>query len=174
MIELIETDGYRRQTLREIGQALAIEPAHILYYFGSREELLQQTIEFWDAQSFQDLLDPHHDSGLDLFVAAVRRNCEAPGMGHLFLSFAADAIDPTHSAHAFFKRRVKQIHADLSQAVRQEQEQGRISLNIDSALTARQLMALADGLQLQSLISLKESAIDDLARSVDRLRSRTV
>jgi AcrR family transcriptional regulator len=36
-MELIARQALRNPSLREIGRALNIEPAHILYYFNSRE-----------------------------------------------------------------------------------------------------------------------------------------
>jgi AcrR family transcriptional regulator len=171
VIDLVARNGYRRQSLREIGAALGIVPAHIIYYFSSREELLQRVIALWDAESVATFGGRFGGKpSLDLFVAAVRRNCDTPGIGHLFLSFAAEAVDPAHVAHAFFSERIARIHADLGTAIRAEQAAAIISAEVDPAFTARQLMALADGLQLQTLITGARTATDDLVRAVHHLR----
>ncbi|MBF7014315.1 helix-turn-helix domain-containing protein [Novosphingobium resinovorum] len=173
--DLIVREGYRRQSLREIGAALSIEPAHILYYFASREDLLQRVIELWDRDSIASLSkDADVPPSLDLFVAAVRRNCEAPGIGLLFLAFATEAADRAHPAHDFFRRRVSRIHADLSKAIRREQAQGAIHTAVDAQLTARQLMALADGLQLQASTGAPIDVVSDLKMTIGDLRRRTL
>jgi AcrR family transcriptional regulator len=172
-IELIVREGYRRQTLRDIGLALDIKPAHILYYFDSREELLQNVIELWDQDSWVVLKDElRNASGLDPFIASVRRNCDAPSMCHLFLSMQAEAIDPTHISHDFFKTRLARLQANVRQSIEDEQRLGTIAVSFDAALSARHLIALAEGLQEQALISGEGDAARDLTAAIEVLRGR--
>lgn len=169
--QLIVRDGYRGQSLREIGEAIATAPAHILYYFSSREVLLQNALELWDADAIRPLENEASAGTLDEFVAAVKRSCKAIGMTELFLSLAAEAIDPAHVAHSFFKKRVIWVRERLGQAIRHEQRQGTIAPTLDPDFTARQLIALADGLQLQALLADEPDAFEDFERSISVLRS---
>jgi AcrR family transcriptional regulator len=168
---LIVQEGYRRQSLREIGKALGVEPAHILYYFRNREDLFQEVIALWDQDSIRRLAsDDARAPSLDLFLAAVARNCENPGMGHLFLAFATEAANPAHASHAFFVSRAERVYADLSSAIRDEQACGVMPDNIAADLTARQIMALADGLQLQALVNKSLDVVKDLSQIIESLR----
>lgn len=166
----------RNPSLREIGQALAIEPAHILYYFETREALLQAVIVRWDEQS-RDLVGKGDQSlsfTLDDYVLAIERNIDRPGIVHLYLTFAAEAVDPAHPAHDFFQRRFQSLRETLSSAIRREQTRGGgIPSSHDPELQARLLIALADGLQLQSLVDPELNAAADLNAALTWLRQES-
>ncbi|TYC90662.1 TetR/AcrR family transcriptional regulator [Novosphingobium sp. BW1] len=118
MIDLMTREGYTRQSLRDIGEALGIVPALILYYFANREDPLQSLVELWDSDSIPALRETVARAALpslELFVTAVGRNVGIPGMARLFLALAAEAVDPAHSAHAFLNRRVNRVQRDLGQ-----------------------------------------------------------
>jgi AcrR family transcriptional regulator len=162
----------RNPSLREIGQALGIEPAHILYYFESREALLQAAIIRWDeeARARVGKSDRSLQFTLEDYVAAVTHNINRPGIVHLYLSLAAEAVDPAHPAHDFFERRFERVRENLACAVRREQSDGRIANTHDSDLQARLFIALADGLQLQSLVDPQLNAAKDLEAALSILR----
>jgi AcrR family transcriptional regulator len=168
----LAADGYRNISLRSIGRTLGLEPAHILYYFKSREELLQKVIERWDANALVELgssLDG--ESALDYYVRAIRRNLQMPGIVHLYLTFAAEAVHPEHGAHVYFRERFQQVHELLGDAIRAEQAAGGIPASYDADLEANKLIALGDGLQLQALIDPKVDAPGTLEAVVSGLRS---
>lgn len=169
---ILAADGYRNLSLRHIARELGVEPAHILYYFDSREELLQKVIERWDEDAVVDgaaSFDGEH--ALDTFVDAVTRNLEIPGIVHLYLTFAAEAVHPDHAAHEYFRERFRSLHRLLGDAIRHEQSVGRIRLRVDADAEARKLIALADGLQLQALVDPSFDPAVALASTVAELRN---
>lgn len=171
-MECLGKDGYRNTSLRGIGRELDIEPAHILYYFDSREDLLQKVIERWDETTTAAVggaAVPDH--ALDIYVAAVRHNQSIPGIVHLYLTLAAEAVHPDHSAHAFFVDRFRTVRELLREGIRFEQDAGRIDAALDADLEARKLIALADGLQLQGFTDPTIDASGDLEAAVAALRS---
>jgi AcrR family transcriptional regulator len=153
-------------TLREIGRAMDMDAAHILYYFASREALLECVIMRWDEQGQGDPARP--ERGLDGFADQVERNTAIPGIMHLYLTFAAEAVDTAHPAHEFFRKRFEQVGAMLERSIRHEQAQGIIAPDVDPARQARHLIALSDGLQLQALV---DPGVDAAADMRDALRS---
>jgi AcrR family transcriptional regulator len=164
----------RNPPLRAIGKALDIEPAHILYYFESREDLLQAVIMRWDEIALQSRTRPRFVAlSLDDFADMIAGNVDRPGIVHLYLTFAAEAVDPEHPAHEFFRRRFDVVRQGLAAAVRREQAEGAIRRDLDPDHQARLLIALADGLQLQSLVDPKVNAARDLASAIARLRARS-
>ena len=174
VIAIIGRDGYHQQSLRELAKALEMEAQHILYYFASREDLLRSVMELWDKDSLASA-DPAALAGpsLDLYVAAVRRSSAAPGMSYLYLSFAADAVVPTHPGHHFIRARQARVRRDLAEAIRAEQVAGTIAPEIDPLRAARQLSALSNGLQLQALLDPDGADCDpaaEVAAAVARLR----
>lgn len=171
-MKALAAEGNRNISLRMIGRALGIEPAHILYYFDSREELLQKVIARWDDDAFAAFTEPLAPSEvLDAYVGIIRRNLQISGIVHVYLTFAAEAIHQDHAAHDFFRARFERTRAALDEAIRWEQDAGRISPARKPDVEARKLIALADGLQLQSLRNTRIDAAADLSIVIDQLRS---
>ncbi|NBC35452.1 hypothetical protein GTZ99_02645 [Novosphingobium sp. FSY-8] len=154
-----------------IGQTLGIEPAHILYYFGSREELMQAVIRRWDEDAAAGWRSDNGEKmGIDEYLAAIGLNVGKPGIVHLYLAFAAEAVDPQHPAHDFIQQRFEQLHTVLANAIRKEQAEDTIPPEADADAEARWLIAMADGLQLQSLIDPTIDAIGHMRLAVQKLR----
>ena len=166
--------GFPGATIRGIGRELGIEPAHILYYFGSREELFKEILEEWDAGSLSTAR-PDADA-LEVYVSAIRHNVAIRGLVHLYLSFAAEAVDPSHPAHDYFRDRFALSVRELSAAVEAGLRAGLIRPEVDANRAARSIIALADGLQLQALMDPDVDAATLLSAAVDDLfltRNRT-
>jgi len=159
----------RNPPLRSIGQALGIEPAHILYYFGSRERLLQAVITRWDEDAMQRAAN---DLSLDAYADTIQHNLVIPGIVHIYLTFAAEAVDQEHPAHEFFRERFERSRRQLGEAIRKEQADGAIPSEHDANLISRLLIALADGLQLQSLVDPHVNAASDIAAMIAWLRGQ--
>jgi hypothetical protein len=87
--------------------------------------LLECVIMRWDEQSHASV--GRDGSTLDSFADQVVRNMAIPGIAHLYLSFAAEAVDPAHPAHDFFLKRFAEVGAMLEQNIRREQEAGIIA-----------------------------------------------
>jgi AcrR family transcriptional regulator len=168
LMQKIARQELRNPSLREIGRALNIEPAHILYYFGSREALLQSVIMRWDDDARAS--SPDSVVTLDNFAEQLKRNIAIPGVVHLYLNFAAEAVDPDHPAHEFFKQRFDRVAATLATRIREEQARGAIRPETDPESTARQLIAMADGLQLQSLVNPNVNALQFMVDAIASLR----
>lgn len=170
----LATSGYRNISLRAIGQELGIDAAHILYYFGSRETLLEKVVERWDrvtADSHDGRLEPA--VMLDNYAAAIRENLRRPGIVHLYLTFAAEASHPEHSAHDYFVARFARTREYLRAAIKHEQDAGIIDASLDPHVEAQALTALADGLQLQAAFDASIDAPGGVQAAVSALRDRT-
>lgn len=158
----------RNPPLRAIGQALGVEPAHILYYFDSREDLMQAVIVRWDEGM---VAEREGEFGLDTYADAVAKNVSQRGLMHLYLAFAAEAVEPAHPAHDFIRLRFDRVRDSLAAAIRREQAEGIIAKAIDPDVEARLLIALADGLQLQSLIDPDIDALRHVQTAIGQLRA---
>jgi BetI-type transcriptional repressor, C-terminal len=107
---------------------------------------------------------------LEDYAEAIAHNIDRPGIVHLYLTFAAEAVDPDHAAHGFFQSRFQNLRNTLSSAIKRQQSKGNIIGSHDSDLQARLLIALADGLQLQSLVDPECNASADLNAALASLR----
>lgn len=147
--EVLSRDGYTKTSLGQIGRAIGIESAHILYYFSTREELLEEVLRRWDGDSrFPHPTDVEFFSG---WVDTVTRNLGNPGIVQLYTALAAESVDPSHVAHAFFKKRFAMLEDRIVAEIEKRQQAGLTPASVDARATAAQLIALSDGLQLRWL-----------------------
>lgn len=164
--DVLAKEGYRKSSLRSIARSLGLEPAHILYYFGSREDLLREVIQRWDADNRLIMDAAGEVDDLESFAGSVESNLEIPGIVHTYLTFAAEAVDPEHPAHQFFLDRFAITRGFLSSAIAKGQAAGTLRPGLDPDRTARMLIAIADGLQLQALIDPSVDAVADMAAAI--------
>jgi AcrR family transcriptional regulator len=171
-MRMLAERGYQHTSLRAIARTLGVEPAHILYYFGSREELLLAVVQEWLDDGGEGSEDPPAPlERLDHFVTVVNRNASIPGIVKTYLALSAEAADPDHVAHDFFLERFGLLVAELAEAVRAEQQAGRGRPGVDPEQAARGLIAVADGIQLQWLIDPSTDVTGELSAVVASLRA---
>jgi AcrR family transcriptional regulator len=171
-MSVLAREGYRKTSMRAIGRELSIEPAHILYYFDGREDLLRNVVERWDELARDELgdgLEPK--SALDAFVQRIRGNLRIPGITHVYLATVAEAADREHAAHEFFRQRFVHVREVLERAIRYEQRAGTIRAELDASQEARKLVALSDGLQLQAMFDDGIDAPAELEAAISALRA---
>lgn len=157
-------------SLRAIARHIGLEAEHILYYFKSRDELLHEVIARWD-----DSLNgrsPRDLSSLTLedYANKIQNNVQHPGIVTLYLEMAVAAVDQEHPAHEYIAQRFVRTHAILAETVRREQSAGTVRENCDPDVEARILIALGDGLQLQSLVDRRVDAVGPLRAAIAALR----
>lgn len=168
--EVLSQDGYRRSSLREIARALNVEPAHILYYFATREELLTEVVKTWQERTLERARAVSQSSdALDGWLDVVHQNAHTPGLVYVYTTFAAEAADPGHPAHSYFLERFNMLHTAVADAIRQRQHAGRARADIDADHAALRLMALSDGLQLQWLANPAIDMATELGLAINEL-----
>ncbi|MFV0253488.1 MAG: TetR/AcrR family transcriptional regulator [Beutenbergiaceae bacterium] len=166
-LRVIADKGYAAATLRGIGRELGIEPAHILYYFGTREDLLIEVIRRWDLENLGQ--SPLEADALAAFSAATRRNAGIRGIVQMYLAFATEASEAGHPAHDFIHARYARIVHALAGAIESGQRAGLIRRQLAPAHAARNLIAVSDGLQLQALVDATIDAPQALDAAIDAI-----
>lgn len=166
-VEVISRDGYRGASLGQIGRSIGIESAHIIYYFSSREALLQEVLRVWDEGNVANLTP-----GTDIFtwlVQGARRNTKTPGLVQLYTAFAAEAVEPSHPAHEFFRARFTALQAYIADEIRTRQAAGTVTPALDADHAAMMLIAQSDGLQVRWLVDRSIDMAAALATEIDLL-----
>jgi AcrR family transcriptional regulator len=162
-LEVIARHGYRNTSTRELAAAVGLSEAGLLHYFGSKEQLFEAVLRTRDEADAQRIIqaDVADESDLiDKFGAIVRHNREVPGLVRLYSTFSAEAGDPQHPGHEYFVDRYARIRAALAESVRARQADGTLNPAADPEAIATLLIALSDGLQIQSQFTLDAEPSD--------------
>lgn len=146
-LEVIARQGYRKTSTRELAAAAGLSEAGLLHYFGSKEKLFEAVLR---ARDEADLARFGSADAIGNLTAIVRHNGSVPGLVQLYSTFSAEAGDPEHSSHEYFVDRYAGIRRALADAVRVRQTAGTFNPAADPEAVATLLIALSDGLQIQS------------------------
>ena len=110
---------------------------------------------------------------LDALLALAADNAENPNRVRLFTILAAESVEDGHPAHEWFVARYKRSRRFVADRLIEEQRVGLIRDDVDVELTATEILAMFDGLQLQWLLDPAEvDMVTALADYIGDLRSR--
>jgi AcrR family transcriptional regulator len=144
--------GYGAATIKEIADEVGVTPAAVLRYF-SKEELLTEVLREWDRQQpFVSEAAPGLPA-IRAFVDLMRYHVEHRGFLELYLTFATEASDGTHPAHAYMRARYGRTIAQIRGRIVEAVELGHVARMDDPTLDyeAACFLAILDGLEIQWL-----------------------
>ncbi|MDH6280089.1 TetR/AcrR family transcriptional regulator [Prescottella agglutinans] len=167
-LEVFAEEGYRGTSLRTVAQRSGLTVAGVMHYFESREHLLTEVIMRRDLMSqsswgelfrsgatLEELAAELDTNGLVLedLLDVLERNEQQPGLVELFVTLTAAAHDPEHPAHDRLRERYEGLEQLLTAGVARMQERGELRDDIAAGEIARLVIAVADGTQLQWLVT---------------------
>lgn len=151
-LTLFAEKGYDRTSVREIARQAGISQAGLLHHFCTKEDLFLEVLRQRDDR-VSDPLERTRGHSVDRLIRAVDRNAEEPGLVRLFVAMSAESAQASSDARGFFASRYARLLADIAEDVRRHQATGEISDALDADGVASLLIAAADGLQIQWLLS---------------------
>jgi len=157
-LELLSTQGMRASTLQEIATRVGISAPGVLHHFGSKENLLIAVLEERDNRDLEAAAQwaaahPPADGGhLNSLEAAVARTKASPGLARLYTVLAAEATDPDHPAHEWFRLRYQRIRERSRVEMERAIASGLLDPAVDTEALSQLLPGILDGLQLQWLL----------------------
>ncbi|WEV46340.1 TetR/AcrR family transcriptional regulator [Bifidobacterium sp. ESL0690] len=141
--------GYYGTSLQKIATTVGMTKAGVLHHVGSKEGLLDIVLD--------EIYDPGTETIMDNFrmtdrpnVARMWRevvaiNANRPEQVHMFSTLDAEAIDPKHPAHEYFRKRDQNLLEEMLQIPWYVPQ----STNIGALLEAG--FSMMDGIQLRWL-----------------------
>lgn len=145
--------GYRGTALRDIAAASGISHSTLLHYFPSKQALLMAVLSARDETARAELRQLETPEEILAFTRRiVTTEGTDPEMIELTTKLAAEATDPSHPAHEFYRRRSATLVADLTELLERARDRGLLRDGIDPRLAAEGFFALRDGAQLQWLL----------------------
>jgi AcrR family transcriptional regulator len=171
--ELFSRSGFNAVSLRDIAAHAGLTHAGVLHHFPGKESLLIEVLgrrDRIDAQSvFPGIVhpgtpEPCPGERLRRLVGLVARNSRTPGLVALYTKLSAEATDPGHPAHHYFKERYRILREEMTVLLEALQAEADPPVHGDPAVMARQVLALMDGLQTQWLLEPDAVPMEDLVR----------
>jgi AcrR family transcriptional regulator len=140
---LIAQIGYHRFSISALAAATGLTRAGVLHHVGSKEQLLLSVLALRDERDIEAMRALRDRSAREMLDAVVRRNLAQPEIVRLYTVLAAEALDPSHPAHAFFAARLRSGVAEM----------GAVLSGFDrpAAQVAVEVYSFMDGIQLNWL-----------------------
>jgi AcrR family transcriptional regulator len=149
--------GYHRSPMAEIARDVGLSERGLLRYFPTKKHLLIAVagrrfdfVNRWAAEV------PPSPDGLRAFHALMeltRRQLAQPGLIELFVLVAAEAADRSGPAFEIFSEQYERGVSEMTAFLMGGVAMGRLRPDVDYWAIARQSIAVADGLQLQWVLS---------------------
>ncbi|WP_345801358.1 helix-turn-helix domain-containing protein [Microbacterium sp. AZCO] len=163
--DVFARSGYSASSVNEIARTVGISQTAVLHHFsGGKPELLRAVLEQRDAMAEGALADHHGREFLAELVEISRRQARQRGVVQLYRILSAEATDPQHPAHEYFRARIERIADAVTHAFSEAQEAGDLKPGVDPRLAALNALAMVEGLEMLWLSGLEI----DMAESVRR------
>jgi AcrR family transcriptional regulator len=172
-VQVFSASGYRSGSIREIADVVGMSQAGLLHHFASKSELLQAVLTHRDDIARGRMVTegrwPTGVAMLRSMVDLLRTNEETPGLIALYCTLSAEATSPDHPAHQYFRDRYDFVLGELERSFREARDQGELKDGVDPAGSARLMVAIMDGLQVQWLLEPGFDMSTELRRFVQPL-----
>lgn len=161
-ISFISQFGFWGFTIRDVAQAQHITEAGLLYYYRTKEQLLEETLKYTDrinqiaiaehlgvegvtGEVLQDGIAYHCDLGLKaITTGTVETNAGRPEMVRLYTLLESEALSKDHPVHEYFEQREDNLLKEYAVAAARDGVD-------DPERTALQVLSAMEGLQLRWL-----------------------
>lgn len=151
-VEVASRVGPARTTLAKVARAAGVSNGTVHYHFSSMTDLLIDALRTRDVELTEPLaplIEVGGIEGLETLPLVGAYAVEKPGSARLHALLMADAIDPDHFAHRWFRRRQPIMHAMFQNAIEVGQARGEIRGEVDAARVGASILAFMDGITLQ-------------------------
>ncbi|WP_243077186.1 TetR/AcrR family transcriptional regulator [Microbacterium sp. SS28] len=149
--------GYSPTSLAEIARAVGLTTPGLKHHFATKDHLLLALAERRFDLAAARALDraPAHDGtrALRMMYDVARLYGSQPELMELFVLVSAAAADPSSAAHDVFSERYERTIDEIASAFQEDVDAGLLREDLDAHALARECVAVADGLQLQWVLS---------------------
>lgn len=152
-ITLYRARAFHEVTLELVAAEAGVDLQEVVDRFGTREDLAVATVQVWNAQRMAPLVPlAERDGAIAFLRAAVAVNAEHRSLPRLLSSMVNIAATPGHPLAGLLQRQWIQFHTLVQRAIARDIATGREVLGVPPSEAADQLVAMYEGLQLQSMV----------------------
>ncbi|MET3427064.1 AcrR family transcriptional regulator [Actinoplanes tereljensis] len=149
--------GYSQTSMAKIAQDAGLTGPGLTHHFPTKKHLLVAVAErrFTMLREFAEQAPEDTDGTgpLRQMVWLSELLHAQPGMIELFVLVTAEAADPTSAAHDLYLARYERVVSELAAGFHRAVEAGHLRPDLDYDGIARECIAVADGLQLQWVLT---------------------
>ena len=153
--EVFGLKGYANASLSEIAERVGMTHAGVLHHFGSKENLLRETVRFRDVSDLAELGLERlpTDRGLfDHLTETAFRNQERAGIIQSFVVLSAEAITDDHPTSAYFRERYQNLRREIVEAFHGLCADAGVTDSEKITHASAAILGVMDGLQYQWLL----------------------
>lgn len=175
-VRFFAAKGYRNASLSELAERLGMTHQGMLYYFGTKERLLLETVVervHAERERFPSMM---HAATFDSLIDVVRFNARSAELVRLYAVLAAESLDEGDPLHSFFTDRYRHMRDIAAGVLRRGQERGELRADVDPDRVAAEMTAVVLGMESQWLmdpdrIDLERLLVAHLTEVKERLSS---
>ena len=170
-IRLLRKHAFHELSLEYVVARSGIAPALAAEQFPTWDDLILATIHTWNTERMVPIRHIADEHGAVAHLrAVVVGNVRDPGLMRLLSAMTPISATPDHPMAPLLQRQWIQFHAMVQRALMHDIEVGREPTTMDPARGAEQLIAMYEGLQLQSMVRPNMDVVEAYDRAVTRLR----
>lgn len=170
-IELFRIKAFHSVTLELVAEQAALSLENVVQQFPTMDDLVLAVVQVWNMRRMEPILPIVQSRGAVEFLRAiVSANAVDPALMRLLSATVNIAATPDHPMAPLLQRQWIQFHALVQRALAQDVTVGREPETMEPARGAEQLIAIYEGLQLQSMLRPHMDVIEAYDRAVTRLR----
>jgi AcrR family transcriptional regulator len=171
-MRLFSAGGFNQASIADIAADVGITQAGLLHHFPSKAALLLAVLQEREERN-ERAEQASLDAGvnyLSTFLGTLRANERTPALVQLFAILSAESIASDHPAHAWFTERYRRIIPFISEQIAALFDPAKLPAGMTVEMVARWIVAVADGIRLQSLLEPAVRREQALLRFFDILR----
>lgn len=162
---LFSERAYSAVSMRDVAAAAGLTHAGVRYHFPSKDDLLLGVLNRYSqlgdkyyerALGHLSQEEPDFWGVLSEFTSFLRFTLRQRVKAQMFIMHAILAADKGHPAHDFFEERYRLIRRQFTEVIGLLQQHKYIREDVDVENSAIEIIAMADGLQVQWLINSSE------------------
>lgn len=142
-LALMAEEGYRGLSLRQVARHCDMTAPGLMHHFPDLPTLLMAVLDYRDSRDRDATADPLSADPRAMCDRVIEGMIARPADAQLFAMLEAEAIDPAHPAHDYFRDRADRLVRELSPYFAPQYR--------DPEALVRRIIAIWDGVQLQYL-----------------------
>jgi hypothetical protein len=170
-ITALHDAGVNRFTLEAAASCAGLPVAVVQQFFPTDRALLVATVERWTQAISAPLVPLMAETGTVAFLhALMAAHVEQPALMELLVYCLATSTDPTLDGADYYRSAYRQFRESINNGLVADVRAGREPATMDPVRGAKQLLALFDGLRLQSLLTADMDVVTEFDRAATRMR----